>query len=187
MSEALVKEWKERVEEVETELRLVNRDIEVMKKSQKKIEEKLADHFQKVDEEKIQLLEELDKAGKEAQLLQQSCEDALTHKERVEKEYQKVLDDYEKLHFEVREIKEMEEDHLHSRVNYKTLLEKESLLWGNEEHFLRQQLGTLHREYEHTKKKNAEERATLELEIQEKEKELEEDRNTRTTLLKPLD
>lgn len=187
MSEALTKEWKERVEEVETELRLVNRDIDVMKKSQKKTEEKLADHFQKVEEEKLQLLEELDKAGKEAQLLQQSCEDTLTHKERVEIEYQKALDDYEKLHFEVREIKEMEEDHLHSRVNYKALLEKESSLWATEEHFLRQRLGILQREYEESKNRNAKERATLELEIQKEEKAFEDDRNTRSTLLKPLD
>lgn len=187
MSEALVKEWKDRVEEAETELRLVRHDIEVIHKSSEKINGKLEEHFQTVEAEKVLLLEQLDKTAKEAQILQKSCEEALTHKEIVEAEYQKALEDYEKLHFEVREIKDMEEDHLHSRIDYKKLLEKESALWAKEEHYLRQQLSTLQREYQQNEKRRKEEKIALEEELQRVEKELEDDRNYRIALLNSVE
>lgn len=186
MSAALVKEWKDRVDEVETEFRLALHDIEVMRKSWEKINGKLTEHFQTVEAEKVVLLEQLDNAGKEAQLLQQSCEETLSHKESVEAEYQKALEDYEKLHFKVREIKEMEEDHLHSRVDFKKLLAKESALWAQEERSLRQQLVALQRGFQQNEKKMKEEKIALEQELQEAEKALEEDRNMRISLLKSV-
>lgn len=176
MSKDLLREWKDRVEEVETQLRLSEHDERVLEKAYQQAKEKLSQHFQLVEGEKVKLLDRLDEAGGEAQRLQRACEETIGFKQTVEAAYRRTLEDYEKLHFAVRDLKELEEEKLLSRTNYQEALQKQSREWADEEHRLRSELERLQREEQERQKAREREREAVEKELHRYEAQLEAER-----------
>lgn len=183
MSAELVAEWQERVEEVRAQLRLVEDDTSQAEQGSRDVKRSAAAHCRNMESEKESLLRELEEVEQAAQLLKSSCETTLLEKEEVENLYVMALDEYEQLHFEVRALKDMEEEGLTNRVHYGRELERETSTWAEEERKLRSELSRLEKELQLTKKQCAMELAERQAEQRHLEEVLTGGRELRATLL----
>lgn len=178
MSEELLTQWKNRVLTTEAavgrEQKLINTALE-MQRSFKQEGHKLAETIEK---EKHDLLKELEAVEAEAKKLSDLCERTLTEKDRVEAIYTNTLDEYEKMHYLVYDIKG-EEERLASREDLETRLQRESLAWAEEEHALRSKLNGMQLQLKQTRKRQQQEIADLEADLAALEKRLRQERQDR--------
>nr|CCM35922.1 hypothetical protein, conserved [Leishmania guyanensis] len=163
MSEELILQWTKRVSDAEEELSRMEEDINAVKQQRKSLKADIHKYEDVVASEKCDLLTSLERVEAQAKDLGAQCEETLTEKDCAEREYMATLDAYENLHFLVREIKDAEE-HLQSRDDLETRLQRESVIWAEEEHALRRTLHQL--QQQQTQTRRAQEAELRELEAQ---------------------
>lgn len=163
MSADLVAQWAKRVSDAEDEAGRMQEDIDAVKQQRKALKVDIRKYEDVVAAEKRQLLESLERVEVQAKALGTQCEVALAEKDRVEAEYIAALDEYEKLHFFVRDIQDAEE-HLQSREDLEAKLQRESLDWAEAEHTLRRKLHQL--QQQQSQARRAQQAEVQELEAQ---------------------
>ncbi|KPA73804.1 hypothetical protein ABB37_09685 [Leptomonas pyrrhocoris] len=164
MSVELVAQWAKRVSDAEEEARRMQEDIDAVKQQRRTLKAEIRKYEDIVASEKHDLLASLERVEAQAKELGAQCDAALAEKDRVEAEYVAALDEYEKLHFFVRDIQDAEE-RLQSREDLEAKLQRDSLEWAEEEHALRRQLHQLQQQ-------QSQARRTQQAELQEAEAQL---------------
>lgn len=164
MSDELIGQWQDRVYEAETELHVVQEDIDAVLQERKALRLAIRRYEDAIEAEKRNLLTRLEAVELQAKDLGQRCESTVEAKDRVEAVYIKTLDDYEAMHFVVRDIKTAEEE-LQRRDDVDARLQRESLAWAEEEHGLRTSLGQLQQQLKQTRRQQ-------QVEVQELESQL---------------
>ncbi|CCW65084.1 unnamed protein product [Phytomonas sp. EM1] len=180
MSEALLTQWKDRVLEAETEVGLIQDDINAVLEERKKLKQASRKHLEIIEKEKKDLLKRLESVEAEAKELSAVCERTLSEKDKVEAAYIKTLDEYESMHYLVREIKDKEEL-LASREDLETRLQRESLAWAEEEHAMRTKLSNLQLQLKQQRKQQQAEQSELEEKLVALEKQREQERTERSS------
>ncbi|CCW67487.1 unnamed protein product [Phytomonas sp. Hart1] len=169
MSEALLTQWKDRVLEAETEVGLIQDDINTVLEERKTLKQSSRKHLEIIEKEKKDLLRRLESVEAEAKELSAVCERTLSEKDKVEVVYIKTLDEYENMHYLVREIKDNEEQ-LSSREDLETRLQRESLVWAEEEHAMRNKLSKIQLQLKQQRKQQQAEQSELEEQLAALEK-----------------
>lgn len=179
MSAELVAQWSKRVRDAEEEVGRMQEDINSVKQQRKSLKSDIRKYEDVVAAEKRQLLSSLERVEEQAKALGAQCESALAEKDRVEAEYITALDEYEKLHFFVRDIQDAEE-HLQSREDLEAKLQRESLEWAEEEHALRRRLHQLQQQQSQARRAQQTELQELETALANMEKRQREERAARS-------
>ncbi|KEG06857.1 hypothetical protein DQ04_11911010 [Trypanosoma grayi] len=178
MSEGLLTQWRDRVVEAETEVSVVQEDINALLKQRKEIKLDIVRYDKLVQKEKQEMLSRLEEVETQARELEESCQKTLQQKTRVEEMYVQTLDNYESLHEVVKAIQKDEED-LQSREDVEAVLQRESLAWAEEEHALRTKLNTIQSAMKVKRKQRQEEMSTLEAQLAGAERQLQQVRHER--------
>lgn len=178
MSSELVAQWAKRVRDAEEEVGRMQEDINAVKQQRKSLKSDIRKYEDVVAAEKRELLSSLERVEAQAKALGSQCDAALAEKDRVEAEYVAALDDYEKLHFYVRDIQDAEEQ-LQSREDLEARLQRESLAWAEEEHALRRKLHQLQQAQSQARRAQQSEVAELEAEFAALERRQREERAAR--------
>ncbi|KAG5488207.1 hypothetical protein LSCM4_08187 [Leishmania orientalis] len=179
MSEELILQWTKRVSDAEEELRRREEEIESVKRQRKSLKADIRKYEDVVASEKCDLLTSLERVEAQAKDLGAQCEATLAEKDRVEAEYMATLDAYESLHFLVREIKDAEE-HLQSRDDLEACLQRESVMWAEEEHSLRRKLHQLQQQQAQARRAQEAELRAQEAELSKVEQRQREERAARS-------
>jgi peptidoglycan hydrolase CwlO-like protein len=178
MSSELVAQWAKRVSDAEEEVGRMQEDINAVKQQRRALKTDIRKYEDVVAAEKRDLLESLERVEAQAKALGTQCEAALAEKDRVEAAYIAALDEYEKLHFFVRDIQDAEE-HLQSREDLEACLQRESLEWAEEEHTLRRSLHQLQQQQSQVRRAQQAELQELEAELASVERRQREERAAR--------
>lgn len=178
MSAALLTLWKDRVLEAETEIGLIQDDINAALERRKAIKHDGRKHADTIDREKRELLKKLEAVEAEARELSGMCERTLGEKDRVEAVYVSTLDEYESMHYLVHDIK-AEETRYAAREDLETRLQRESLAWAETEHTLRSKLNDLQMQLKAMRRQQAQETEDLEADLAGLEKRLRAERAER--------
>ncbi|KPI84123.1 hypothetical protein ABL78_6821 [Leptomonas seymouri] len=178
MSSELVEQWAKRVSDAEEEVRRMQGDIDAVKKQRKELKADIRKYEDVIAAEKHDLLESLERVEAQAKALGTQCETALVEKDRVEAEYIAALDEYERLHYLVRDIQDAEE-RLQSREDLEATLQRESLQWAEEEHAHRRKLHQLQQQQSQARRAQQAELQELEAQLASVERRQREERATR--------
>ena len=178
MSSELVAQWTKRVSDAEAEVGRMQEDIDAVKQQRKALKADIRKYEDVVAAEKRDFLTSLERVEAQAKALSAQCEAALAEKDRVEAAYVAALDEYEKLHFFVRDIQDAEE-HLQSREDLETRLQRESLEWAEEEHALRRKLNQLQQQQSQARRAQQAQLQELETQLANVERRQREERAAR--------
>lgn len=178
MSEELLNQWRDRVLEAETEISVVQDEIDGVQKKRKSIKQKIRQFDDVVADEKRDLLNRLEEVEAEAKDLGERCEATVAEKDQVEAKYVRTLDEYEGMHFLVHEIKDAERM-LGEREDLDVRLQRESLAWAEEEHSLRTKLNNFQMQLKQSRKQQQTEITELEAELAELERRQAQERAER--------
>ncbi|EPY32772.1 hypothetical protein STCU_02665 [Strigomonas culicis] len=178
MSEELLNQWRDRVLEAETEISIVQEEIDAVHKRRRAIKQKVHQFDDLVADEKRELLNRLEEVEAEAKNLGERCEATVAEKDQVEATYMRTLDEYEGMHFLVHEIKDAERM-LGEREDLDVRLQRESLAWAEEEHSLRTKLNNFQMQLKQNRKQQQTELTELEAELAELERRQAQERAER--------
>eukprot|EP00796_Vickermania_ingenoplastis_P001393 gene1393-816_t len=179
MSAELLAEWTERVKEMEAQVRLAQKDVDLVTSSLQREKREMRKFLSKKDAERQELLVELEEVEQVPRQLQATMNAVREEETEVQEAYHRALDAYEALHFAVRDISELQEEKLTRRIHYEKVFEVESAEWAEEERQLRQQLHEAQQRAAAAHKSRAAERAALEATLKQVTAQLELDRDRR--------
>ncbi|EKF27993.1 hypothetical protein MOQ_008273 [Trypanosoma cruzi marinkellei] len=178
MSEGLLTQWRDRVVEAETEISVVQEDINALLSRRKEIKQDISRYDRLVQREKQEMLKRLEEVEGQARELEERCQKTVQQKARVEEMYVQTLDNYESMHDTVKEI-QAEEQRLQEREDVEAVLQRESLAWAEEEHGLRTKLNALQSALKGKRKQRHEELTALDTELAAAERQLLQVRHER--------
>lgn len=171
-------QWRDRVVEAETEISVVQEDINALIKQRKGLKQDISRYDKLVQREKQEMLKRLEEVEGQAQELEAQCQKTTQHKTRVEEMYVRTLDDYESMHDIVKEIQRSEQQ-LQEREDVDATLQRESCEWAEEEHRLRAKLGALQTALRGQRERRRAEAAALGEELAAAERQLQQLRRER--------